>query len=356
MDKIIIIEDVESSLPDFLAMEAGPYKNFRYQNEMMGKQFRRVNLSYKGDTIYYSYTQYVVKRNGSAYYLKQGNKAGFTFENRKLKIWWGKNVQELPFLMPLFKELKLDWFEFKMIKYLTKGLFEKMLRGDITNPIDYCKAYLKAVRMKDVSPKLFYDAVRSEYVNKFELFSAIEVAKDPNHYLEKVNTKYGAQQGYIFNIMVQDLVRQGIILGRKIDFLWSEKRMKLLHDEWTKEIMNLEGENIDDKPLTNLKKFELMDGMTLLDSQKKVWTEGKTMSHCVYTNYWSSIKNGSYQAYHLEIDNETATLGVNIFDDGKIHFNQMYGKHNSVVSDILKARVMNWMALINNKKQLTPLL
>ena len=355
MDKVITIEEPDVELKNFLEMEAGPYKNFLYQNNMMGKQFRRVNISYKGDTMYYSYTQIVVKRNGFAYYTKQGEKAGFTFENRKLKIWWGKTVQSIPYLPLVLKHLGMEWFEYKMYKYLTKGLFEKMLRGDITNPMDYCKAYLKAVRMKNVSPKLFYDAIRSEHVNKFDIFSAVEVAKDPNHYLERVPIKYNGGENYIFNVMTQDLVKQAIILGRKIDFLWSEKRMKAEHDAWTKEIMDMEGENIDDTPLTNLRKFELMDGMTLLDSQKKVWMEGKLMNHCIYTNYWYSIKNGTYNAYHIEVDDEIATLGVNIFEDGKIHFNQMYGHRNSAVSDTLKARIMNWMALINNKKQLTAL-
>jgi hypothetical protein len=304
--------------------------------------------------MYYSYTQYVVKRNGNAYYLKQGQKAGFTFEKKKLKIWWGKNIQELPFLPVLLKHLGMEWFEYKMYKYLTKGLFEKMLRGDITNPMDYCKAYLKAVRMKTVSPKLFYDAIRSEHINKFDLFTAIEVAKDPNHYLEKINTKY-AEANYVFNTLSQDLVKQAIILGKKIDFLWSEKRMKVEHDAWTKEIMDMEGESIDDTPLSNIKKFELLDGMTLLDSQKKVWSEGKMMNHCVYTNYWNNIQSGTYNAYHIEMNDETATLGVNIFNGSEVHFNQMYGHHNSAVSDSLKEKIKNWISIINNKKQLAEL-
>lgn len=350
MDKVITIEEPGVELNNFLAMEPGPYKNFLYFNEIQGKNFRRVNLSWKDDTLYYSYQDLAIRRNGAMFYVRQRDKAGFTFENKKLKIWWGKNIQSLPYLPMVISKLKMEWCCHKYYKFLTKGIFEKMLRGDITNPIDFCKAYLKAVRIKNVSPKLFNDMILADKVNRYDMFTAFEVAKDPNHFIERtLDDKY-------FNLLATDLVRQAIILGRKVDFMWSEKRMKAEHDAWTKEIMNMEGENIDDKPLNYLKQFELLDGMTLLDSQKKVWMEGKMMQHCVYTNYWSSIKNGTYNAYHIDIDGEQATLGINTWSDGQITFNQMYGHRNSNVSDKLLNTIKEWVNNISKPiNQLTEL-
>ena len=345
MDKVINIEEPEQKLADFLAMEPSAYKNFKYFNEIQGHSFRRVNLSYKGDTMYYSYQTLSVKRNGSAYYVKQSNKAGFTFENRKLKIWWGKNIKELPYLPVLLKELGMEWCIHEYHTILTKGILEKMLRGDITNPVDMCKAYLKAVRIKNVSPKLFSDLIKSGRIGRYDIFTSIEVAKDPNHYIEKM-----LDDNKIFTYIESDLTKQALILGRKIDFKWSDKRMRAEHEAWTKEIMDMEGENIDDTPLP-LREFPLLDGMTLLNSQKKVWLEGKIMHHCVYTNYWQSIKNNSYLAYHIEMGDEVATLGVNSYG-GNITFNQLYSTYNSKVSENLHNKVNTWIESINQQLKL----
>jgi len=354
MDKVIPIETPDQELSQFLAMEPGPYKNFLYFNRIQGRAFRRANLSYKGDTLYYSSQILKAKRNGKSYYVVQSNKLGFTFENRKLKIWWGKNIKELVDLTSILKHLGMEWCSYRYQSFLTKGLFEKMLRKDITNPIDFCKAYLKVMRIKNVSPKLFNDLIVSGstingIVDRYTMFTAFEVAKDPNHFIEKC-----LQTDHI-NFLWTDLIKQALILNRKIDFLWSEKRMKSEHTEWTREIMNMEGENIDDKPIQSIKRFELLNGMTLLDSQKKVWMEGKMMNHCIYTNYWNPIQYGNYQAYHIDINNETATLGVTV-DGNKIEFNQLQGIHNSNVSESLKKIIIGWIDAINHpKKQLVEL-
>lgn len=187
--------------------------------------------------------------------------------------------------------------------------------------------------------------------------SAMEVAKDRNLYLmnllkdDENKESYIVSRDYQRNSVLEDLVKQAQILDRKVDFEWSLKRLKSEHDTWTKEIMDMEGANIDDTPLDYIKKFDLLPEMTLLDSQKKVWSEGKLMKHCVYTNYWSQIKSGNYIAYHIETKDEVATLGIHVHDHS-IELNQIYGPFNNPISHDLRVKIENWINNINKKQKL----
>jgi len=173
--------------------------------------------------------------------------------------------------------------------YITKTVAEKILSKKITNNIDLLKEYLKLMRI-NASPKMLYCLINRKDINKMALLRNFSVAKDVNHAIEYL-------QGDDHHAI--DMIDQAFILQRKIDFSWSPNRMREEHSKWTKEIMEAEINEMDDKEIEGLEKYETFTptGFKLLKTQKEVFQEGKIMSHCIYTSYWSRIKNGNYLLY-----------------------------------------------------------
>jgi hypothetical protein len=102
------------------------------------------------------------------------------------------------------------------------------------------------------------------------------------------------------------------------------------HEDATFELMKLEAGNLSDEKITYTD-FNLPSNFDLLDNQQRVFLEGQVMRHCVYTNYWNNIKLGRYLAFNIKLNNENATLGVNLINN-KMVFNQVYLYRNQPVS------------------------
>lgn len=346
----ITIVPVNQTVQDFLSMDPGSYKRYKFYQDISDRTFTEANLLIKDDqnTVHYSYTSYKLKRSKDGYYKQVTKRQGFTLDEKgKLKIWFKGNVHTLPVLSVVLKHLNKEWFPDQFSTILTKGLLEKVLNGKITNPTDYAKAYLKAVRVPSCSPKLFLEAVMKYSFSGSQLYRAAQVAKDVNHYIEDFISKSKREfiSGYVH---ITDLERQAMILDEKIDYKWSVKRMEEQHSLWTSKIMEMELDHIEDVSLDVLQPYHALmpSGFTLLDTQKKVFAEGKLMSHCVYTNYWREINSGRYLAIHVDMFNESATLGLNVHRD-VIRFNQMYGKYNRPVSQKLIDYVQEWLKDVN---------
>lgn len=345
----ITILPLPRPLLDFMALEPGPYKRFKYYQEIADRTYNDANLLIKDDgSVHYAYNSYKIKRSKDGYYRQSSKRQGFTLSDKgKLHIWFGGTVHNLPHLCDVLKHLGKEWFPGEFNNILTKGMLEKVLNGKITNPLDYVKAYTKAVRVS-CSPRILMDAVINHRLNGSQLYHAAQVAKDVNHYIEAyVNRNYDVFSENRFHHYA-DLERQAMILGEKIDYKWSSKRMQEQHNLWTKRIMEMELDHIDDEPVEKIQPLQALmpPGFTLLDTQKKVFTEGKIMGHCVYTNYWPSIKSGYYAAVHVDLLEQSATLGLDLSSE-KMQFNQMYGKYNQPVSAELKNYVQDWLKEAN---------
>lgn len=353
----IVIVPAGQELTDFMSLEPGAYKRYMYYQSIADRNFFDASLLIKDDgNIHYSYSVYKIKRSKDGYYRANNKRQGFTLnEKGKLNIWFGGSVQGMPHLLEVLTALKKEWFTSELTNILTKGLLEKVLNGKITNAYDYAKAYIKAMRIS-CSPKLLLESVKSASLVSSNIYRGAQVAKDLNHYLDyrlqkqKPHSFAGEES---FSHMA-DLERQAMILGKKIDYMWSANRLKQEHHDWTREIMELELRNISNDPLQWLQPFhELMpEGFTLLDTQSKVFQEGKLMHHCVYTNYWSSIQAARYMAIHVQWMNQEATLGLSV-DKRGVQFNQIYGKYNNTCIPGLVTAVKDWINEFNlNYQQL----
>jgi hypothetical protein len=352
MSETITIVSVQQEYLDFMALEPGTYKRFQYYKDIQSTEFFEANITKKNGMIYYSYLSFTVKRSKDSYYRKPKKKHGFTLDDKgKLKIWFGTDVKALPFLHQVILALGHNWFNnIQCMNIMTKGLLEKVLNGKITNLLDYVKAYTKVCRI-NCSPKLLLQAIEKRNLNVININQHKSIAKDFNHYLECILNDSWSSNTITF---LMDIERQAAILDRKIDYKWSKRRLEEEHTKWTKEIMELEVSNMNDEHLQWLDKYlPLMpQGFKLLSTQKEIFAEGKIMSHCVYTNYWNSVKAKRYIVIHVELLDQSATLGLNVndsiwLDSSELQFNQLYGKYNKAVSQELHNYVHDWLKEIN---------
>jgi hypothetical protein len=344
----IIIKTKPTEIAEFLEMEDGVYKNIIYNRNITNKEFIESDLIKTDDgKIHYGYSVYKVKK-GKKYYVKLKSKKGFTVDEKgKLKVWYGSDVASNPHFCTALRALNIDWFtneDEKLWPFITKTLFEKVITGKITNPIDYLSAYLKLSRI-NASPKLLYSLCKKMRLTKISLLRGAYAAKDVNHYLE---FHLGDTSNYTH---LDDLISQSRILEKKIDFKWSAKRMNEEHTLWTKEIMAAEIHSIPDKEVkvNNYKKIAefVPEFFEALDTQKKVYTEGSLMQHCVYTNYWDNINRGTFLAYHIKWKDQEATLGLHSYENNVIRISQIYGVRNSPVSSELRDEVRKIVDWIN---------
>jgi hypothetical protein len=319
---------------------------------MQGRNFIESSITKKDGCTYYAINNFkVVKSTKSSYYAKRVTRDGFTItEKGKLSVWFGKSIFQVPHITDVFKHFNFNWFSDKLYGFVTKGIFEKMMSGKITNNLDLCKAYIKAMRL-NCSPALFLQLFTSNEVmiSKSDFLRQASVAKDINHlieYLMNENKEVTYEKHHMFN----DMIKEAQILEKKIDYTWSFNRLKEEHKKWTEEIMKVEIDSLEDVPVKNIEKYVRYTpfNFRLLTTQKEVFYEGKTMKHCVYTSYWNSIKEGRYLAYHVMLGEEEATLGMYI-DNDCIRYNQCYTKYNQAISSKMHTLVKNFVDNLNDQ-------
>ena len=252
-------------------------------------------------------------------------------------------------MLDVFKYFNFNWFSQRLYPFVTKGIFEKMVAGKITNNTEVCKAYIKAMRL-NCSPNLFLQLFTSDYtMSKSDFLRQASVAKDVNHFIE-YTMSVGKENSRDKYHILSDMIKEAQILEKKIDFTWSFNRVKEEHKKWTEEIMQVEIDGLDDQVITNVEKFDRYTPkqFKLLKTQKEVFYEGKTMKHCIYTAYWNSIKNNNYLAYHIELNGEEATLGVYI-DNDCIRYNQCFSRYNGAISHTMHTLVNQFVEELNEQ-------
>lgn len=282
-------------------------------------------------------------------YLKRDSTFGCTYEKatKKFKWWYGKQAATNGTLLlnDMCKYFKTEWFTNSPVglqNSTTNTNINKVLLGKITNPRDLIKAIIKTnptMRGMNISTELVWD-----YVNKNQGFriqslaDTLSVAKDPNHAIEDVNSN-----GTVDWIM-QDLIKQAQMLGRKIDFKWSTNRVKEVHQDWTREIMDIEQENVESIDYNYLNRLPHNGCLELITNSKDLYIEGRMMFHCVYTNYNTQVTDKSYFVLKFTDRDVRATVGITKnWEDDNFIINQMYSKHNKSVDQCYHDYVKEWL-------------
>ena len=256
-------------------------------------------------------------------------------------MWFGANLAEIPHLDKLFDIMNWNFIDKRLLSFTTKTTLKGLFSGKITNSKDFLKSYLKSVKF-NCSPELLIQA-SNKGLSKKDFYYYACIAKDINHYLEELIS------GNIHKIPhLHDTIVQFNTLEKKIDFKWSIKRFAEEHKNATKEIMAIESANIPDEIIEykNITLPVLPQEFELINTRKRLFEEGKLMSHCVYTNYYQSVKDNKFVVYHINYKGEEATLGLNYYDN-KLTFNQLQGKYNASYSLQMKDFVSQYFELRN---------
>ena len=331
-----VLLDLNPQIKNFMDMEDSIYKNILYKRNFTSANGWNVNIVQEdnGD-IFYSETNYEIRCNKNRYYLFAVNKHGFSLKGKKFTIWFGENMTDLIFRNTLYPHLKLGWLENDFTPFITKPIFRKILLKQITNVTDIAKHYLKSQKI-DIPPAIFVKFIRRHRgLDKHMFIQMINVAENHLHVLDYLDNDKNMRRDTL-----TDTMSQAFLLNRKINFKWHQRHLDKVHKEWTKELMLIEAQYIENFQIPNLELLpELPKEFTLLRSVKEIFAEGKTMSNCVYTNYRDRIMNNEILVFHVNIKGEETTLGVNWYlDPKKMTLLQNYQAHNKMPSEYVQKK------------------
>ena len=287
--------------------------------------------------------------NKTGLYLKRDAAFGCTYEKatKKFKWWFGKQavVNGPVIVKDMCDYFKAEWFTNSPLglqNSTTNSTLNKVLIGKITNPRDLIKGIVKTnptMRGMNISTELLWEFLNKRVGTRLQtLCDRMSVAKDPNHAIQYcLDNEYG-------NYEMLDTIKQAQMLDRKIDFKWSDKRMKEVHSEWTREIMDMEQENVEKIEYNYYNELPHNGCLELITDSKELYIEGRLMSHCVYTNYADAVKKKTYFVLKFADRDVRATVGITRHHDKDCFaVSQMLGKHNKTIDRCYVDYVKEWL-------------
>lgn len=287
----------------------------------------------------------------SGMYLKNTAAHGVSYDKttKKFKWWYGKQMTHTGsiILKDVCDYFKADWFNevpTNLKTSTTNSSLEKVLKGKITNPRDLIKCIIKTnprMRNLNISTELIWQWLNTGHSHRIQTLSdMMSVAKDCNHLLEYI---IDPKNNYMHHELL-DVVKQAQMLNRKIDFKWSPNRLRDVHGEWTKEIMDMEQEYVEQLEYNYVNNLPHNGCLELITNSKELYVEGRLMSHCVYTNYSDSVSSKTYFVFKFRDRDTRATLGVSKSWEGdKFNLHQMYAKFNKTVDQCHHDYIKEWL-------------
>lgn len=295
-------------------------------------------------------------------FFKRKTLEGVTYnkETRELKVWFDKQFYTLTTYMQseIVNHFKVEWFDampWTLKNMATNTLIKRVIEKKITNPKDYTKAFLRTYFPKttEISHHKFYNLFRenSHLQSPRAYFEKMIHCTDPNDYINLMCS--GADFEYSSDyVLLNEMMQQAKILDEKINIKWSDARMKEVHNEWTKRIMELEVKNIQPIEYNYPEGLDTIPELELITNNIDLFTEGKTMNHCVYSSYNSGVKNKDYFVLKYDDGNVRGTVGVSFYYDlfagsknnsNTVYVQQFHGKYNCSMPDDVCKKVDNWI-------------
>jgi hypothetical protein len=302
----------------------------------------------KDGKIYYS--KYDLKvRFGSALFAQKKCNSGFTIDKttNEIKVWFGQKIENLSSSAcdVIFNYYKMDWFDKKFTFMLNKTIMRKIISGKITNTKDVIRQWLRLnsqLRNLNLSIDAIYNCAQFGGDVYHRLLNCMYI-KNPNMFFDS---------GFKMNMVFEDTLNQAKILNRKINLKWSDKRLDEIHKEWTREIMEMELNYIDEVQYYSeeqIKTFPSIPGLTLIPTKQELFKEGTRQNHCVYTNYEYLVSDNRY--FVLNFTNHSdSTIGIQKNNNGKWYIQQMYGRYNSKPDERDKESIEIWLNTEESQK------
>lgn len=338
---------------------------FRYYTGRVPTSIHKVIIVEDDDKIYLGNYHYIIKKGKSHLYLLKNSYIGFTYTKSgratsRVKVWSGSTLHEMQYIDEFLKHLGHEWWnEFGHLgrSLLTPGLLGMIIKGNITNPRDYCKYYIKNCLRLDVSPELLFKSIKLEkriqtinrrgatreinqsildmaFNHKNTFAKVLELSTNPNEFIARLSTE--EFRNWFFSAMlgegdVGDMIFQASALNKKIDFSWSLRRLAEVHQEWTGLMMEKELGLVDEYTYEYEGELSIPEDWQLITTEKELFTEGQRMHHCVYGRK-NSVKAKTCFVLNAKIEGTQLTVLVSKDPiEGKWIVNQQRAVYNRQV-------------------------
>lgn len=268
----------------------------RYYGGRISKEYTETVLYADEEKICFSTNKHTlyISTTGKPF-TKRKTLSGLTYDKKtkKAKFWFGKthSLSERE-LSGLKTHLGIDTEWLNDLSYhgihtilSNPTIIGKIISGKITSCREMIKQYVKtSARGLNISPEVVYKYLKNREwgTNLKLLFSHAKVCVHPD---DVFSDKCRIEEDYT----IKDMLNQAKRLGKKLDLKWSEKRMKQVHAEWTREIMGIELKYLEERTVRMIGELKLLPGFELVVNQKRCFEIGSIEKHCVYTNFWSRI-------------------------------------------------------------------
>lgn len=274
------------------------------------------------------------------------------------KVIVGNSFKEGTYNRQFLSMMNIRWTEdlhTGLMKYLRRPT---ILKAVLTNRIYSEETLVKRIasqiyRMKNVQWKLLRDFLVKQdscHIN-ISLFDLNVFTKNINNSL-KVILQCWEEKNIDYLRIIEDTIKNAIVLERKVDLLWSPKRMNAEHLKMVLEISGLLLDETADTPIHDTV-IESKD-IKMLNTEKEVFVEGSSMRHCLFTNYLKSIKKKKYLAFHMELP-ERCTIGIRM-NKGEPELDQAYRSGNrplkesstyEIIKDFISSKITEISTLMS---------
>jgi hypothetical protein len=211
-----------------------------------GKRLYDVRYITKKETdthIYWSISEKKPKFYNNKLFFAHKNLQGVSHDKSKktTKIWFGQKYAEMA------SEIKKDilvTFDMSWVLRTSHGIqslisntiFDKIIKGKISNSYELCQAYLKVApyKNKQIDIELFTDVFSKLEMSPKSLSNHFIVAKDCNVLLKHI-MQY-TTNGYYYHSAMDNLVMNACILNEEVDFSISNEESYDINEKYIKVI------------------------------------------------------------------------------------------------------------------------
>ena len=344
-----IISDFQTTKIELEKWIPDNWKELSY-GELVYKHDKKTNRSIEfatnesKDKLFVNYVYTELTRVGNKVFSKRHSRNILYMQNNSLKI---KDVE----IFESFYGRIIEVFGITWTKDLNSNIRAFLNRGAILKTVITGRVYNEETLIKRIASTCFgVKNIEWREMKKFLInnpgsnayFSIIDLdvfTKNLNNSIRVIN-RLRKENNLDLLALIQDTLNNAIILDKRIDLNWSVKRLQEEHQIMIQEICKYDIDKKSDEPLYDEPIND--DNIQMLNSEKDVFVEGMTMSHCVYTNYFKSVDRGNYQVYHMSTP-ENCTIGVRIDSDGNPSLDQAYRFKNRPIEDLTRMVIQGFL-------------
>jgi len=321
------------------------------------------NITEKDGKLYFSITCYTpsIGVYGQTY-MKRQTENGLTFDGKKVRFWFGKtdcflNMSQHD-LAVVLKALKIDWLLSKKDTFIVDHavskptILAKILSFKITNFTDLTKFLIKNYKLRCSAATFDNYVTDNSHLYFLKKISRLTENVDENAKVYFAGTN--DYQNLETHILMQDVLNQAETLEEKVDLRWSSKRLNEVHTDFTSRLMLYETDAVPEDyfGIPKVQNIANLHGIEYITTSKRLYIEGYTLKHCVYTSYGDITRRKQYLVFH--IDGHTLGLRFSKPLDSKsvvAEWDQLYGKFNSSPDDETTVIAKRFVEELNNVLQ-----